>query len=94
MKVSGHGGSRVRVRLAPSPTGFVHIGNVLVALVDAAIARKFDGAFVIRIEDTDQKRFLEGAEQLIYDWASGLWWLHRTVGDPLENAGHRPHNVY
>ncbi|NCV22358.1 MAG: glutamate--tRNA ligase, partial [Chloroflexi bacterium] len=57
MEVSGHGGSRVRVRLAPSPTGFVHIGNVLVALVDAAIARKFNGAFVIRIEDTDQKRF-------------------------------------
>jgi len=72
MEVSGHGGSRVRVRLAPSPTGFVHIGNVLVALVDAAIARKFNGAFVIRIEDTDQKRFLEGAEQLIYD---SLAWL-------------------
>lgn len=72
MEVSGHGGSRVRVRLAPSPTGSVHIGNVLVALVDAAIARKFNGAFVIRIEDTDQKRFLEGAEQLIYD---SLAWL-------------------
>lgn len=72
MEMTGHGGARVRVRLAPSPTGFVHIGNVLVALVDAAIAQKFGGTFVIRIEDTDQKRFLEGAEQLIYD---SLAWL-------------------
>ncbi len=72
MELTGHGGARVRVRLAPSPTGFVHIGNVLVALVDAAIARKYRGTFVIRIEDTDQKRFLEGAEQLIYD---SLAWL-------------------
>lgn len=62
----------VRVRLAPSPTGFVHIGNVLVALVDAAIARQAGGTFVIRIEDTDQKRFVDGAEELIYE---SLHWL-------------------
>ncbi len=62
----------VRVRLAPSPTGFVHIGNVLVALVDAAIARQTGGRFVIRIEDTDQRRFVEGAEDLIY---TSLRWL-------------------
>ncbi|MSQ43695.1 MAG: glutamate--tRNA ligase [Chloroflexi bacterium] len=72
MEMTGFEGARVRVRLAPSPTGFVHIGNVLVALVDAAIARKYGGTFVIRIEDTDQKRFFEGAEQLIYD---SLAWL-------------------
>lgn len=63
---------RVRVRLAPSPTGFVHIGNILVALVDAAIARQNGGTFVIRIEDTDQKRFVDGAEELIYE---SLQWL-------------------
>jgi glutamyl-tRNA synthetase len=62
----------VRVRLAPSPTGFVHIGNVLVALVNAAVARRCGGTFVIRIEDTDQKRFVEGAEELIYE---SLRWL-------------------
>lgn len=62
----------VRVRLAPSPTGFVHIGNVLVALVDGAVALQTGGSFVIRIEDTDQKRFVEGAEDLIYE---SLRWL-------------------
>jgi glutamyl-tRNA synthetase len=64
--------TKTRVRLAPSPTGFVHIGNVLVALADAAVARQSRGTFVIRIEDTDQKRFVPGAEELIYE---SLRWL-------------------
>ncbi len=75
----------VRVRLAPSPTGFVHIGNVLVALVDAAVARKTGGTFVIRIEDTDQKRFVEGAEELIYaslEWLGIDWQESPNRGGP------------
>ena len=76
----------VRVRLAPSPTGFVHIGNVLVALVDAAVARQSGGTFVIRIEDTDQKRFVEGAEDLIYEslrWLGIEWQEAPDCGGPF-----------
>ncbi len=62
----------VRVRLAPSPTGFLHIGNAFLALIDAAFARRHGGRFLIRIEDTDQERFIPEAEAAIYD---GLRWL-------------------
>lgn len=51
----------VRTRLAPSPTGFMHIGNLRTALWDYFLARKHGGQFLIRIEDTDQERFVEGA---------------------------------
>ena len=62
----------VRVRFAPSPTGFMHIGNFRSALYDYLFAKKHGGDFVLRIEDTDQKRFVSGAlESLInvLDWA-------------------------
>jgi glutamyl-tRNA synthetase len=62
----------VRVRLAPSPTGELHIGNALTALINAAFAARHGGAFVLRIEDTDQERFVSGAEEIVYD---GLRWL-------------------
>ena len=62
----------VRVRLAPSPTGFLHIGNAFVALLDAALIKQRGGAFIIRIEDTDQTRFIAEAEAAVYD---GLRWL-------------------
>lgn len=62
----------VRVRLAPSPTGFVHIGTALGAVIDAAFATKHGGQFIIRIEDTDRERFVPEAEAAIYD---GLRWL-------------------
>lgn len=52
---------QVRVRFAPSPTGFMHVGNFRSALYDYLFAKKHDGKFVLRIEDTDQKRFVEGA---------------------------------
>ena len=61
-----------RVRFAPSPTGFMHIGNFRSALYDYLFAKKTGGDFLLRIEDTDQKRFVEGAlESLIkvLDWA-------------------------
>ena len=61
----------VRVRFAPSPTGALHIGGVRTALYNYLLARKTGGTFVLRIEDTDQKRFVEGAEAYIreaLDW--------------------------
>ena len=50
---------------APSPTGYIHVGNVRSALYPFFIARQSGGQFVLRIEDTDQNRFVEGAEELI-----------------------------
>ena len=57
----------VRVRFAPSPTGPLHIGGVRTALYNFLHARKNNGSFILRIEDTDQKRFVEGAEKYIID---------------------------
>ena len=62
----------VRVRFAPSPTGHLHLGGARTALFNYLLARKTGGKFVLRLEDTDQKRFVEGAEQEIMD---GLRWL-------------------
>lgn len=56
----------VRTRIAPSPTGFPHIGTIYQVLVDYAYARKFGGKFIMRLEDTDRARFVEGAEDVIY----------------------------
>lgn len=58
---------KVRVRFAPSPTGPLHIGGVRTALYNYLFAKKHHGAFVLRIEDTDQNRYVEGAEQYIVD---------------------------
>lgn len=63
--------SMVRTRIAPSPTGFPHIGTIYQALFDYAFAKKHNGQFIVRIEDTDQSRFVEGAEDVIFssfDW--------------------------
>ncbi len=57
----------VRVRFAPSPTGPLHIGGVRTALFNYLFAKKHGGTFVLRIEDTDQNRYVEGAEQYIID---------------------------
>ncbi len=61
----------VRVRFAPSPTGALHIGGVRTALYNYLLARKFKGTMILRIEDTDQNRFVPGAEEYIQkslDW--------------------------
>ena len=56
----------IRTRFAPSPTGFVHVGSLRTALYCYLFARKNKGKFILRIEDTDQERFVEGAlENLI-----------------------------
>jgi glutamyl-tRNA synthetase len=62
----------IRVRFAPSPTGHLHLGGARTALFNYLLAKKTGGTFILRIEDTDQKRFVEGAEQEIMD---GLHWL-------------------
>ena len=61
-----------RVRFAPSPTGHLHLGGARTALYDYLLARRTGGKFILRIEDTDQKRYVPGAEQEIMD---GLRWL-------------------
>ena len=63
--------NNVRVRFAPSPTGPLHIGGVRTALFNYLFAKKYNGTFVLRIEDTDQNRYVEGAEDYIVeslDW--------------------------
>ncbi len=59
--------SKVRVRFAPSPTGGLHLGGIRTALYNYLFAKRHNGDFVLRIEDTDQTRFVEGAEQYIID---------------------------
>lgn len=61
-----------RVRFAPSPTGHMHLGSARTALYDYLLAKQTGGQFILRIEDTDKKRTIQGAEQELYD---GLRWL-------------------
>ncbi len=56
-----------RTRFAPSPTGYMHIGNLRTALYEYLIAKRDGGQFILRIEDTDQKRYVEGATDIIYN---------------------------
>lgn len=56
----------IRTRYAPSPTGYMHVGNLRTALYEYLIAKSQHGTFVLRIEDTDQERFVEGAVDVIY----------------------------
>lgn len=67
---------KVRTRFAPSPTGYMHIGNLRTALYAYLIAKKNGGDFILRIEDTDQTRYVEGAVELIYRTLkrTGLLW--------------------
>ena len=56
----------VRTRYAPSPTGFMHVGNLRTALYEYLVAKSQGGKFVLRIEDTDRERLVEGAVDVIY----------------------------
>lgn len=79
----------VRVRFAPSPTGPLHIGGVRTALYNYLFAKNHGGKFLLRIEDTDQNRYVEGAEQYIID---SLKWLGL---EPDEGVGYGgPHTPY
>lgn len=57
----------VRTRYAPSPTGFMHVGNLRTALYEYLVAKSQNGTFILRIEDTDQERYVEGAVDVIYN---------------------------
>lgn len=77
----------VRTRMAPSPTGEYHIGHIRTVLYNYALARKNHGQFILRIEDTDRDRFVEGATDRILDVISdyGLSWDEGPrVGGPYE----------
>lgn len=58
--------SNVRTRFAPSPTGFMHVGNLRTALYEYLVAKSQGGDFILRLEDTDQERYVEGAVDVIY----------------------------
>lgn len=58
--------TKIRTRFAPSPTGRMHVGNLRTALYAYLIAKHEGGDFILRIEDTDQERFVEGAVEIIY----------------------------
>jgi glutamyl-tRNA synthetase len=81
---------RVRVRFAPSPTGGLHMGGVRTALFNYLFAKKHKGDFILRIEDTDQTRFVEGAEQYIID---ALKWcgIPPNEGVGFEDGPHKPY---
>ena len=79
----------VRVRFAPSPTGALHIGGVRTALFNYLFAKKHGGDFLLRIEDTDQNRYVEGAEQYIIN---SLNWLGLTYDEGVGKEGkHAPY---
>ena len=76
----------VRPRFAPSPTGYMHVGNLRTALYTWLIARHSGGKFILRIEDTDQGRLVEGATEVIYATLRkcGLTWDEGPdIGGPV-----------
>lgn len=81
--------SPVRVRFAPSPTGLLHIGGLRTALYNYLFARKHGGTFILRIEDTDQERYVEEAEPDIID---SLQWAGLAYDEGPEVGG--PHAPY
>ncbi|MBR1591919.1 MAG: glutamate--tRNA ligase [Ruminococcus sp.] len=94
--------SEIKTRFAPSPTGFMHIGNLRTALYSYLLAKSQGGKFVLRIEDTDQVRHVDGAEQVIIDTlkSTGIEYdegpyiqserlgIYREYADKLIESGH------
>lgn len=79
----------VRTRIAPSPTGYPHLGTIYQAVFDYAFAKKHQGQFLIRIEDTDRTRFVEGAEEVIFD--SLKWFGIESDEDAIKGGPHAPY---
>ena len=78
--------NKVRTRFAPSPTGYMHVGNLRTALYTYLMAKHEDGTFILRIEDTDQGRYVEGAVDVIYNTLreAGLNWDEGPdIGGPV-----------
>lgn len=77
---------KVRTRFAPSPTGYMHIGNLRTALFTYLIAKQNGGDFILRIEDTDQERYVEGAVEVIYKTLKDIglnWDEGPDIGGPV-----------
>ncbi len=79
----------IRTRIAPSPTGIAHVGTAWMSMFDLALARQTKGQFLVRIEDTDRTRFVEGAEEKIYE---AFKWLGIEYDEGGEKGG--PHQPY
>ena len=85
---------KARTRFAPSPTGYIHVGNVRSALYPYLIAKQTGGDFILRIEDTDQARFVESAEDLVLEtlrWL-GLDWNEGPDGKGGEKGDFGPYH--
>ena len=77
----------IRTRFAPSPTGYIHIGNVRSAIYPYLIAKQANGKFILRIEDTDRARYVDGATDLIMEtlhWLGLDWDEGAGKGGPNE----------
>lgn len=81
--------SKVRTRFAPSPTGRMHVGNLRTALYEYLIAKHEGGDFILRIEDTDQERFVEGALEIIYRTMEKTGLVHDE--GPDKDGGYGPY---
>lgn len=80
---------KIRTRYAPSPTGKMHVGNLRTALYEYLIAKHEDGDFILRIEDTDQERFVEGAVDIIYRTMGKTGLIHDE--GPDKDRGYGPY---
>ena len=80
---------KVRTRFAPSPTGRMHVGNLRTALYTYLIAKHEGGDFILRIEDTDQERYVEGAVDIIYRTMEKTGLIHDE--GPDKDGGYGPY---
>lgn len=81
--------SIIRTRYAPSPTGKMHVGNLRTALYEYLIAKHENGTFILRIEDTDQERYVDGAINIIYRTLEGTGLIHDE--GPDKDGGYGPY---
>ena len=81
--------TKVRTRFAPSPTGRMHVGNLRTALYEFLIAKHAGGDFILRIEDTDQERYVEGATEIIYRTLESTGLVHDE--GPDKDKGYGPY---
>ena len=80
---------KIRTRYAPSPTGKMHVGNLRSALYEFLIAKHAGGDFMLRIEDTDQERFVDGATEIIYRTMAKAGLVHDE--GPDKDGGYGPY---
>jgi len=78
---------KIRTRFAPSPTGYMHIGNLRTALYAYLLTKHEGGDFILRIEDTDQERYVDGAVDVIYKTMKDTGLIHDEGPDVGGNFG-------